>query len=158
MVPSSLDVLCDWLKANDMGKHAYGYVEVETCSLWHKPPKSFLKCNIDVALFHDINCAGFAAIIRDSHGNFIANRSIKFEGCPLVHECEALALLEAISCARELGFQRVICETDAKFIVDAVDSGWRIIRNSVPFLRGVVLFYFRQTFTQSTLLGGKQME
>ncbi|XVF88587.1 hypothetical protein PTKIN_Ptkin19aG0062900 [Pterospermum kingtungense] len=40
----------------------------------------------------------------------------------MVKECEALALLDAITWVADLGFERVIFETDAKLVVDAIRS------------------------------------
>lgn len=47
-------------------------------------------------VFGDISCAGLAAVFRDENGIFLAARTSILLGFPLVKECEALALLEAV--------------------------------------------------------------
>ena len=89
---------------------------------WHTPPSGFLKCNTDAALFRDESRTGIGAVIRDEKGNFFAARSYRFHGLPPVRDCEALGLLGALEWVVESGLQQVIFETDAKLVVDAINS------------------------------------
>lgn len=99
-------------------------LEAESLYLWHKSLIALVKCNSNAALFHDTNCTSMDVIFRDSHGMFLGSRTKKIDGCPLVQKCEALALLDAIYYAKELGFYRVKFEIDAKILVDAIHSSF----------------------------------
>lgn len=44
------------------------------------------------------------------------------DGVPFAKECEAIALEKAIIWLAELGFQRVVFETNTKQVVDAINS------------------------------------
>lgn len=115
-------MLCDWVKANELKIRSGVSSVTRSCSLWHKLPPGFIKCNTDVAIFNDISCASISAVFRDAGGNFLAGRTYTIAGVPLVKECETIALLEAISWAVDLGFHSVIFESDAKLVVDVVHS------------------------------------
>ncbi|XVF71911.1 hypothetical protein PTKIN_Ptkin12aG0078100 [Pterospermum kingtungense] len=93
-----------------------------SCMRWHKPPNSYLKCNIDAAIFSDSLSTGLGCIVRDSNGAFVASRMDKLAGLPTIKECEALALLEAVKWMLSLGLKNVVFEYDAKLVIDAIRS------------------------------------
>jgi hypothetical protein len=45
---------------------------VQSVPQWVKPPVGFLKCNVDAAIFSEDRKTGFAAVLRDASGNFVA--------------------------------------------------------------------------------------
>lgn len=116
------NVLCDWLATNELRLQQGLNVRPDRCDLWHSPPAGFFKCNIDAAIFGDTHQSGFGAVFRDDHGASVAARSTITCGTPLVKECEAMALANAIKWVLDLGLQRVIFESDAKLVVDAFTS------------------------------------
>lgn len=72
----ALEVLCDWLNAKNLKQKSVKSTAANLCNLWHRPPDSFVKCNIDVAVFRETNQAGVAAIFCDSAGCFFGCESI----------------------------------------------------------------------------------
>ncbi|XP_075479010.1 uncharacterized protein LOC142519880 [Primulina tabacum] len=116
--------LYDWLQAIGKKKVLYpNSNSVDTsCKRWHKPPASFLKCNTDAALFTSSNRFGLSGVLRDENGEFIACRMQHNAGNPAIKECEALALLQAITWIKEMELANVIFELDAKNVVDAIKN------------------------------------
>ena len=70
---------------------------VYECSKWHPPPPSFIKCNCDVAVFYDMGETCLGIVLHDESGDLLTYKMMKLHGLLAVKECEALALLEAIS-------------------------------------------------------------
>lgn len=97
------------------------HAPANSCLGWHKPPPTFLKCNTDAAVFVDAASVGLSCVLRDETGNFVACRARRLLGLPPVRECEALALLDALKWVLELGYTKVIFETDAMSVVWAMD-------------------------------------
>ncbi|XVF56428.1 hypothetical protein PTKIN_Ptkin06aG0120100 [Pterospermum kingtungense] len=91
-------------------------IRPEICEKWHKPSNSYVKCNVDAAFFESVQKVGAGMCLRDANGHFIAGCS-KF-----MDEGEALALLEAIQWVRLLGYEKVVFEVYAKYVVDAILS------------------------------------
>ncbi|XP_073279489.1 uncharacterized protein [Primulina huaijiensis] len=99
VVHFALQNLYDWLQAKEQKKvlHPNSNSVDTSYKRWHKPPASFLKCNTDAALFTSSNRFGLSGVLRDENGEFIACRLQHNAGNPVVKECEALALLHAIT-------------------------------------------------------------
>ncbi|XP_073152301.1 uncharacterized protein [Henckelia pumila] len=64
----------------------------------------------------------FGMVLRDASGVFIGCRSSVFHGRLQVSEGETMSILEALSWVHNLGFQKVIFESDLKIVVDALGS------------------------------------
>ena len=62
-------------------------------------------------------------VLRDESGVLFAYKMLKLLGLPVVKECEALALLKAISLMRTLGYNQVLFETDSQMVVNALAYG-----------------------------------
>ncbi|XP_075475870.1 uncharacterized protein LOC142514222 [Primulina tabacum] len=123
-------------------------ISVDTsCKRWHKPPASFLKCNTDAALFTSSNRFGLSGVLRDENGEFIACRMQHNAGNPAVKECEALALLQAITWIKEMELANVIFELDAKNVVDAIKNP---IDDDTKF--GSIARQFKSLLNQGVLL------
>ncbi|KAL8500700.1 hypothetical protein ACS0TY_020329 [Phlomoides rotata] len=58
------------------------------CLLWHKPPPSHIKINVD---------AGVGMVVRDEEGGFLMGRSLVSQGLMEVDEGEAWGVLEVMS-------------------------------------------------------------
>ncbi|KAL8473140.1 hypothetical protein ACS0TY_030102 [Phlomoides rotata] len=63
---------------------------------------------------------GFGMIIHDDKGEFVACRSIVTPGVFRVDEGEAMGMLEALSWVKQLGFEKIIIEIDAKIVYDVL--------------------------------------
>jgi len=89
---------------------------------WTKPPISYLKCNVDCALFNNNTITGFGFCFRDSSGQFVTGMSNYSHSATSPLEAEALGLFEAIQFAIDRDMTSVIFEADCKLVVDLVYS------------------------------------
>lgn len=90
------------------------------CGKWHKPESGSVKINVDAAQFTELHQCGAGMIIRDEKGGFIAARAIRYAGVFRVDEAEVIGIHEALSWIKELGFNSVELETDAKSVAEAI--------------------------------------
>ena len=67
---------------------------------------------------------GMGAILRDSTGQMLIGFSKCFFGCFSSNIAEAICLREALSWLKAGGFGKVIVESDAKAVVDAVNGSF----------------------------------
>ncbi|KAK6140062.1 hypothetical protein DH2020_026197 [Rehmannia glutinosa] len=88
--------------------------------LRNKPPNEWLKVNVDAAFCCQKAATGLGMVLRNDAGEFIQARTLPIQGVFEVREAEALGVREALSWIRGLGLQRVVIETDAKYIVDGL--------------------------------------
>ena len=65
---------------------------------------------------------GFGAIIRDSLGNFCAAKSLSRYGFLSPVAAEAMGALMAIQLCKDMGFQQIHLEGDARVVVDDVHT------------------------------------
>ncbi|KAK6126674.1 hypothetical protein DH2020_039582 [Rehmannia glutinosa] len=91
-------------------------------SRWKPAEFPFFKCNVDAALSRHKNSTGIAMVVRDDNGEFVVARTVVFQGLYEVREAEAIGIREALSWTKNLGFQQLIIETDAKYVVDGLVS------------------------------------
>lgn len=119
---SALEVHGDWLKAQALKAHLRASIVSGSSMLWHKPPSNFLKCNTNTTTFTNTSYIGLVAVPHDANGTFVAAWTSTLVGIPFVKGCEALALSEAMSWATDLGYKRVIFESDAKQVVTTIKS------------------------------------
>ena len=63
---------------------------------------------------------GLGMVLRDDAGCFLDCSTLKFEGFYNVKEGEAMGLPEALSWVKNMGYQKVVYELDAKMVVYAV--------------------------------------
>ncbi|XP_059435490.1 uncharacterized protein LOC132168511 [Corylus avellana] len=89
---------------------------------WKPPEIGWCKGNWDAAVEKDVGRMGLAVVIRDPGGNLLAARCEMRMGCLAPAAAEAHAVLLAIRLCRELGFEWVQLEGDAKLVIDAVSS------------------------------------
>ena len=81
-------------------------------SSWQCPPLEFIKVNVDGSVLQFVGQGGIGAVIRDHRGGWIAGLSGEVQ-CGEVVRVELLAMLHGLVLAQELGYRRVICETDS---------------------------------------------
>uniref|UniRef100_A0A2N9E606 RNase H type-1 domain-containing protein n=1 Tax=Fagus sylvatica TaxID=28930 RepID=A0A2N9E606_FAGSY len=80
------------------------------------------KINFDGALFAESNSAGIGVIVRDSSGNPEATLSKRIVSPSSPATIEALAALEAVKLAKNLGLTEVEFEEDASEIISALED------------------------------------
>ncbi|KAL8520006.1 hypothetical protein ACS0TY_010806 [Phlomoides rotata] len=88
--------------------------ETPSCECWHKPPLSFIKVNVDAPFFGTSMETGVGMVIRDEECEVLITRSMVSQGLMEVDEGVAWGVLEVMRWEKELGFDRVIVETDSK--------------------------------------------
>ncbi|KAK6125469.1 hypothetical protein DH2020_040802 [Rehmannia glutinosa] len=127
----------------------------QSSGLWHPPPISILKCNINPGFFQEINRVGVGMVLRDDTGTVLMCHTLWFMGDIYVLEGDSIGLFEGLKWVQALGFSNVIFEVDANGVVDALQSNeeiWnevgRIIRSSKAILESEpsykVQFVYRQ--------------
>lgn len=93
---------------------------------WSPPPEGWLKINIDAAFKG--NKAALGVVVRDNHGcvKLLAN---KLSPCESATVAELKAIEWSMALAEENGWDRVMWSSDAKFIIQDINSkhdpmGW----------------------------------
>ena len=87
---------------------------------WKPPPTSTYKLNFDAAIFADLNCTGFGAIIRNEEGEVMAGMSVKGPLALNSAKAEALARRRAVQFANEAGFSSLVIEGDNALVMNAI--------------------------------------
>ena len=97
---------------------------------WIKPPKGFVKLNVDAHFDHDL-CRGTAgAVLRDDKGHFIAGGNWSFKWCTDVLTAEALALRYGLSLAHKAGCNHLIVNSDNLEVIETMKNGGRSTRTA----------------------------
>ncbi|XP_073137691.1 uncharacterized protein [Henckelia pumila] len=89
-------------------------------SKWIKPPRQFLKCNVDAAIFNSPPRMRFGCIIRDSVGEAVAAVHGCFPGVFDPRTAEALSIREALSWLKDLSYSNIMVESDALTLIEAL--------------------------------------
>jgi ribonuclease HI len=89
---------------------------------WAKPPDNQVKVNFDGAFDYITGSGGWGYIIRDQAGDFVAAGSGKSVHLRYSLHSEAVACLAAINGAIRIGANRIIFESDASNLVQALKS------------------------------------
>ncbi|XP_073120315.1 uncharacterized protein [Henckelia pumila] len=89
-------------------------------SKWNKPPRQFLKCNVDAAIFNSPPRMGFRCIIRDSMGEAIAAVHGCFPGVFDPRTAEALSIRKALSWLKDLSYSDIMVESYALTLIEAL--------------------------------------
>lgn len=90
--------------------------------IWQAPPPAEYKLNFDAAVFPDLQCSGFGAIIRNANGEVMAGMSAKG---PYVHsneEAQVMACRKAIEFSMEASFDRLIIEGDSLNVINSLSD------------------------------------
>jgi hypothetical protein len=96
--------------------------QVKARKFWSPPPENAVKINCDGAFSVNTRSGGWGFLIREWDGGVISSGYGKLENVSEAFHAEIVACLQALQRAADLGVQRVILETDATMIVQAVKS------------------------------------
>ncbi|WJX44042.1 hypothetical protein P8452_31070 [Trifolium repens] len=102
------------------GANAQGVHVTESANIWQPPPRGKLKCNIDAAIFAELNRFGVGMCLRNDHGQFVKAKTRLMEGTPPALEAEAMGLREALNWLGEIEVFDVSIELDCKPVVDSI--------------------------------------
>ncbi|XP_031095050.1 uncharacterized protein LOC115999334 [Ipomoea triloba] len=92
-------------------------------SCWQPPPTGYYNMNIDVSMDINRRCMGFGWVIRDDYGKIVGVLMSRVSGLYSIKEAEAMGAREALSWINKKGWTRVILETDAQVVTQAVNNG-----------------------------------
>lgn len=92
---------------------------------WLLPPLGTMKLNTDGAFPHSGAGGGRRVIVRDHIGNFVAGACQFFPAVSDPESAELLACKRAFELAMELGYERVILETDSKVAEGRLNAPWK---------------------------------
>ena len=87
---------------------------------WTKPASSWVKCNIDAAVFNQIQCIGIGCVVRDENGAMVIARNERIRGMLDPAIAEVMSCREALSWLKSLGLNRVILKSDAQLVIQSI--------------------------------------
>jgi ribonuclease HI len=90
---------------------------------WTKPPESKVKLNVDASFDPISGLGGTGAIIRDSHGSFIAGCNRSLPHIADAPTAEAMALRDGLLLAGQIGCNKLIVESDCMEVVQTMQEG-----------------------------------
>lgn len=146
------NMLNDWKKAMEENRkqatQAQGAVR-----RWIKPQQGWIKINVDAACKQGENLVRVGCIARDDRGHFIRARNNVLRGSFQAREAEALSLKEALSWAKQWRINKIVFESNAKILVEAV-NGSRGFLILIQLLRNVGTYLNTSTKCYSCLFIG----
>jgi hypothetical protein len=86
---------------------------------WQRPPRGFVKCNVDASFSKPLNKVGIGMCLRDEFGMYMGAKTMWFQPLMDVRIGEVVGLLSVIERVQELEFKQVVFSLDAKSIVDS---------------------------------------
>ncbi|KAL5825683.1 hypothetical protein ACOSQ3_021746 [Xanthoceras sorbifolium] len=89
---------------------------------WKRPPIGCFKLNSDTSTGYLNNLVGVGSIICNDLGLVMAASSCKVNSGLAVDIAEALAILEGIQLAWEVGIHPILVELDSKRVVDLLNG------------------------------------
>ena len=89
---------------------------------WQPPPETNIKANFDGVVFRENNSAGLGVVIWNHQGQVLASQFDNISLPSSTDDVEALAAVQAISFAAELGFSSIIIEGDSEMVVKALKN------------------------------------
>ncbi|KAL8114292.1 hypothetical protein AgCh_021227 [Apium graveolens] len=117
-------MLTEWRKAHDQQLNSGNNTGTPlTIRKWEKPQVSWVKINIDAALFEDIDCIGLGSVVRGSNGQFLMARSSRQDVLIPPREAEAMCLKESLLWLKDKGLQKCVFETDSQVLARACKGG-----------------------------------
>ena len=149
----ALEFLFDWISIQESAKTVSQVIPFPVQQHWQRPLPGFVKCNIDAAVFLEEGKSSWGIVVRDSQGLFLHAASRVVNDLFHVRELETLGLREALSWIKQLGFERVIFETDSLQVVQALQNRdvdfsefGALIKDCLSLLQGK--HYFSMAFTK----------
>ena len=86
---------------------------VQRVQRWARPPEGHLKLNCDASFIPERKCGGWGFLTRDSDGDVVLSGWGRVNHLLNAFQAEAIACLQGVQAACNLGIGRLILETDA---------------------------------------------
>jgi ribonuclease HI len=87
---------------------------------WSKPPEGFLKLNCDASFIHETRTGSWGFLIRDHDGDVVTMGRGKINNALSAFHIELIACLQGVQVVSDMGIGKVILETDALNVQQAV--------------------------------------
>lgn len=85
-------------------------------------PSTFIKLNVDGALFFDLQKAGVGVIARNSHGSTILTASLLEANISQPKAIESTVILRGLQLCLHQGISNLLIESDCFLVVEAILS------------------------------------
>jgi ribonuclease HI len=89
---------------------------------WSKPPEDFLKLNCDGSFIKETRAGSWGFLIRDHDGDVVLTGRGKINNALSAFHSELIACLQGVQVASDLGIGKLILETDALNVQQAVQA------------------------------------
>ena len=106
----------------DVTVQTHKRTQVQREARWARPPEGYLKLNCDASFIPDKKCGGWGFFIRDCDGDVVLCGWGRVNHLLSAFQAEAIACLQGIQAACTLGIGRLIVETDALKVKQALSS------------------------------------
>ncbi|XP_073120864.1 uncharacterized protein [Henckelia pumila] len=117
------EYLYDWLGAKKFNRTMLEHhTRDKPCQIWHKPARSFAKCNVYAAFIPEEQKIGLGCVVRNDDDSFFRARTCAINGVAGVKEGKAIGILEALLWVQSLGLKKVCFELDAKVVMEAING------------------------------------
>ena len=90
---------------------------------WCRPPRGFVKLNVDASFDHDQLRGITGAFMRDDKGNFIVDGNWRIQYCADALTAEAVALRFGLLLAQKTGCNRLIINSDNTEVIATMNNG-----------------------------------
>ena len=117
----TLNMMSDWNKTREFDDKK-GTQQQRRVSMWSKPPVQQVKINTNAACNIDGGLTSLGWIARDDTSQFIRERSKCLQARYQPRIVEVLSLREALSWTKKWRSIKCVFETDAKILVDAINT------------------------------------
>ncbi|CAN1289831.1 hypothetical protein LINPERPRIM_LOCUS20465 [Linum perenne] len=117
----AVDELDGWKSVQTIWEHE-SRARTEECKRWHPLESGYVKCNVDVALSVSRAKIGVGRVVRDELGAILNIHMNNKEGCLAAREEEMEAVLESLAWMRDMGYEKMIMETDNLSTVLAING------------------------------------
>lgn len=115
------NLLTDWKKAQIDGAQHKSVVNSSN-KHWQLLQMRWVKVNIDVAIFADVNDAGIESVVRGWKGQIYVSYVQQVKVLRSSREAEAISLKEALSWTKRHWYATCVFETDSKLLADAYNE------------------------------------
>lgn len=89
---------------------------------WCKPPQNYLKLNCDGSFMPHSGSGSWGFIIRNCEGDVVTSGRGKISHVLNAFQAELIACLQGLQIAVDMGIGRIIVETDATMVVQALST------------------------------------
>lgn len=115
----------EWQLANDRPANVQDSGEYRNSPdhKWKPPGEDQLKVNVDASVIAGQDSFSVGMVVRNSHGQYVAGKTLRCAGIVSVLEAELVGIWEAILWTQEISEGPIIIESDSLLSVKAINHG-----------------------------------